>query len=761
MQLKNLLVEKRLNIVFKTGIFLILALPLFSFRPYFHPSDWGQSIIFRIIFSAMLFLFAWLAVLNKEKRNEIIFAVKKNIIIQLMLALAGVYFIAVIFSLDPFFSFWGSPLRGDGYLNFALYILFGIFCFLNVKKSDWEKLWNFAFFIGILVCLVGVAQKFNWFKSFLSSYDRVMSTAGSPMVLGLYLTLLFFVAFALALKNRGKISIYYYFCSLLFLFVLGLTGNRAVFLGAGVAVLYFALFYRLKKSPEEKFTNKIFWLKIVIVLLIIAGIAGIILAKDNQKIIDSLSKNPLGEIFYRVLVTAQAVQKTGSLMPDTRSSAWNIALLAIKDRPILGYGPENFSIAFDSHFDPKFEKFGRLFWWDRAHNIFLESAVNAGIFGFLIYISLAICLFWVLQKLKKKKPEDYHIFHGMQAALAGYFIAGFFSFDGFPSFIIFYFLAGYCAFCWFEKQENKQKNYSAIVEKNYYKDIFFVSLILLLWFLWAGNLKPLIINKYINMAEYYAYNEDCQNAINQINLTVNERSIIENYAILNYMLRLNGGYCSQKIDAKEAMEKRVELLKKAIKIRPYYTRSFSILGRSFYALGQKNEADIARNKSIQLCPKCQENFVEASRSYISGKEYQLAKNMAEKCLEFSPDFTDCLWLRGISDIYMNNLAGGKKDIEACSKFGYPGNNYGLLTELLNAYLAVKDMKQNTEYYQDLADIYQKLIKIDATNYQYHVSLTAVYAKLGMFEEARKESDEILKYKPELKADVEQFLKTMK
>jgi len=43
--------------IYLIGIFLILTLPLLSFPPTFHPPAWSKSVIFRIIFSILLFIF--------------------------------------------------------------------------------------------------------------------------------------------------------------------------------------------------------------------------------------------------------------------------------------------------------------------------------------------------------------------------------------------------------------------------------------------------------------------------------------------------------------------------------------------------------------------------------------------------------------------------------------------------------------------------------------------------------------------------------
>lgn len=73
---------------------------------------------------------------------------------------------------------------------------------------------------------------------------------------------------------------------------------------------------------------------------------------------------------------------------------WKIALSGIKDRPLLGWGRENYSLVFNTHFDPSFDAAGvGEAWEDRAHNVFFDELVNSGIVGLLAYLFLLTAIF--------------------------------------------------------------------------------------------------------------------------------------------------------------------------------------------------------------------------------------------------------------------------------------------------------------------------------------------------------------------------------
>lgn len=776
MILQNILTQKRLSFIYRAGIFLILTLPLISAPPYFHPADWGKSIVFRIIFSILLFLFAWEMFLYPDRKNEIFSTLKSSKIIWIMGALAFIFLLATIFSLDPFFSFWGSPYRGDGSLNFILYILFGIFCFINAKKEEWQKLWDFTFLIGLLVSFVGISQSSGLLKGFLVSYDQASATMGSSVLFGLYLTLLIFMALSFALITKGKKVLFYYFSLLVFLTALNFSASRAAFLGIGAGLLFFIFFYKNRNNNQEKKLNNIFWIKIIVAILVAITFLTIFYIKDNSAIIGQLSKSRISSGLYRIVLTVQAISNTKNLIPDTRLSAWQIGINAFKNRPLLGYGPENFSIAFDKYFDPSFSQFGKLYWWDRAHNFTIEMLINAGIFALIIYLSLIFFVFWKLQNLKKGNSTDYLIFHGIQATFIAYITANFLGIDSFSTYMLFYFIMGYCCFLIYKKEINTTKTDIKINEKGFARYIFLVSVLLLSWFIWNFNIKPLIINKEVNWSDYYLQTQEFQKSINKMEKALSSRSIIENYVLLKYVNALNvlsetpQGRNEDKVIL---TRKRIDLLRKSVEIRPYYTRSWLFLGSALHNLAtiDKNLSEIDANKlkqesisnlkkAQQLCPKCENIFIGLIRGSVAAKEYMEAEKTADDCVQLFPDNSECWWLKGIIKIVSNDITKGKEFINIATGRKYATFEYNPQQELLNAYVSVKDKNQSREYYKDLILIYERLIELSPKNYQWHASLAFVYRTLGEYAKAKKQALIMLELDPKLKPSVEAFLKTL-
>jgi hypothetical protein len=207
--------------IYLTGFFLILILPFLNLPPFFSPPDWGKTIVFRSIMAILLFIFL-VQILFKEK-----ISIKTSKTFWLLIALLLVFSLATLFSLDRSFSFWGSPYRSGGFLNFAFYIIFAILAFLILRKSDWEKVWVFSFIIAVLVSLVAIFQRFGILSNiFVSVLNQPWSTIGGSTFLAVYLLILSFLALTFILrsiKNLDRKWFFYLPCLLLFIFVIFIT----------------------------------------------------------------------------------------------------------------------------------------------------------------------------------------------------------------------------------------------------------------------------------------------------------------------------------------------------------------------------------------------------------------------------------------------------------------------------------------------------------------------------------------------------------
>ncbi len=742
------------------GFFLILALPLLAVSPLFFPPEWGKAIVFRIIFSSILFLFFWQIISNPKFSQQLIGrynSQKKTI--WMILAVLLMILLSTIFSSDIVFSLWTSPHRSGGSVNFIFHILFSVILFLTLKNDDWKKLWNFSFLIGDLIVAFAILQYFNVFPDFLVPYTgRPPSTLSNSILFTAYLMLLIFPALHFVIKKTGRHKIFHLASLLLFTFGIMIGGSRSAYLGILVGGFYFLFFYPIVKTekPEGKnFFKKLPILRIITIALMLFAILGVYYANTHPKLPQFLEKN---QIFQSVVNRLYI----SSVLEDPRFSTWKIALQALKEKPILGWGPENFAIGFDKYYDSTLPYLAKNpnEWWDRAHNIFLDLSVCNGLLFTIIYFSFFGILFFKLFKKRGDNAENKISSHAILSTFLGYFITLLFGFDSVSTYIVFFFIVGYSLYITSkdQSQNNNSKNfYYSFKKKNI---VMAVLLLITAWFIWQYNLNPLFINSGINKADKL----ECRKKLSALEKLFSKKSFLDSYLRLTYTDHAKA--CMEADASMEAdyINKTVEALKYAANARPFYTRTWLMLG-SFNTVLFAAETDPELKKSLyeeinydfnralSLGPKHQKILSEWAKFYFAAGDYAKMKNLSEECVAINPDTNSCYWYLGLSEILLKDSKNGSEHLKTAIAKGFSYNNESAYNQLAIAYI-------QTQNYKELISVYKSLISLDYKNIQYHATLATVYKESGDYKNARQEALEILKIAPEAKDEANEFLRTL-
>jgi tetratricopeptide (TPR) repeat protein len=117
----------------------------------------------------------------------------------------------------------------------------------------------------------------------------------------------------------------------------------------------------------------------------------------------------------------------------------------VKERPILGWGQDNFSYVFAKYYDPKM--YAQEQWFDRTHNVFFDWLIAGGLLGLLSYLGLFFALIYVLWR-KTVLHTDNIVFDVLEKSvisglLVAYFVHNVFIFDNLASYILFFILLAY------------------------------------------------------------------------------------------------------------------------------------------------------------------------------------------------------------------------------------------------------------------------------------------------------------------------------
>lgn len=320
--------------IIKTGIYLILFIPLLVSPSTLYPYIFGKAIAFQIMVE-VLFIF-WLILLAQDKIE--LKWTKTNIALLVFFVVLG---LSTLLSLDIRQSFWSGPERMTGLFNWLHFGLYFLILTTLFKEKDFIWLLRISLFVSVIVSIIGLIQ---W-------QDRLSGTLGNPGFLACYLLFQIFFALFLFIKDRNWFWRLGYCLVLILNFItFYFTRTRAAYYGLFLGLLLFALLFIFKK-------HEIIGIVLLVVFILI-GSLGVYFQKE------------------RFLKTE-----------EVRMVSWRISWNAFKERPVLGWGLENYILAFAKHYDPDWPITE---WFDKAHSNFWEFIVTAGILGLLSYLSLFI-----------------------------------------------------------------------------------------------------------------------------------------------------------------------------------------------------------------------------------------------------------------------------------------------------------------------------------------------------------------------------------
>lgn len=392
----------------------------------------GKYVWFRTVIDLALFFFLLGLLLNRDAKDYKTRLVKwfKSPLGAAITAFTLFFLLASFFAFDAHMAFWSNFERGEGGLQMIHLYLFALLLSVLLKsEKDWQKMLWLSLIAALLMIFYGTgaglkyvdaeiteqggngsAQPvwsgkggilFQLFKNFIGpafneSGYRFQGSIGNPAYVATYLIFMFFFTLYLFFaSNRSRIfsakKIFLTVLFLIFLIFFALAATRGAFVG-WLASLFIGAIYLV--FVLKRWRKPLLILIILSVLLI--GSTTLLVKKTN------LNKSVPALRIFDISFSARTL--------IDRTYIWQAAVAGFKERPILGWGPENFSQVFDRKFPIKYFTPERGFgaWFDRAHNIFLDRLVETGILGLLSYVAIFIVFYvqFFKSNLKEKISEQ-------------------------------------------------------------------------------------------------------------------------------------------------------------------------------------------------------------------------------------------------------------------------------------------------------------------------------------------------------------------
>lgn len=402
-----------------TGLLTILFIPFLVSNTLFFPFITSKAFVFRLIVEVIFGLWIILAALNPQYRP------KKSIFLYAFTAFIAIVGIADFFGVNPVRSFWSNFERMEGYIT--LLHVYGYFLVASTVLSTeqlWKSFWNTSLVASVFMCLYGFLQ-LSGAITINQGGARLDGTFGNAVYLAVYMLFHIFIAtmFFVREKTSTFMRFVYGIVICMQVVVLFYTATRGTILGllggALVTTILIALFEtqrpRLRKSA----------IAILVTLVVIIG--GFILVKDSSVIRSQPVLGRFASISFSETTT------------KSRFMIWNMAIKGFKERPVLGWGQENFNLIFNKYYDPRM--YNQEQWFDRAHSVFFDWLINAGILGLLGYLSLFAATLYVLWK--NNVTFSFVQKSILTGLLVGYFIHNIFVFDNLFSYVFFFAVIAY------------------------------------------------------------------------------------------------------------------------------------------------------------------------------------------------------------------------------------------------------------------------------------------------------------------------------
>ena len=216
-----------------------------------------------------------------------------------------------------------------------------------------------------------------------------------------------------------------------------LSRTRGTFVGLAAAVFLFLVVLAFEYKKLRK------W--IVLAIAVLAIVLGLLVRYNDTNFVKSLPASRL----FELQISDQTFQ--------TRLWTWNSAWKGFLEKPLLGWGPENFSAAFDKYFDPRHFTPGKQSetWFDYAHSLIFDYLAETGILGFLSFAAIFV-IFYI--ELFKKFAGENKTLKALLAALPfGYLVQGLALFNVFAIYIsLFFFMAFACYEFYFSHEHRRE-----------------------------------------------------------------------------------------------------------------------------------------------------------------------------------------------------------------------------------------------------------------------------------------------------------------
>jgi O-antigen ligase/tetratricopeptide (TPR) repeat protein len=707
------------------GLFLVPFIAFIVPTGMFFPFISGKGFAFRILVEILFGLFVILAFTDKDYRPRFSLLTKSVLLFTLIILIAD------LLGQNVYKSIWSNYERMEGFvLLFHLALYYLVMSSVLKTKELWNKFFNTSIFASILMSIYGLFQLAG-LATISQGGVRLDGRFGNSTYLAIYLVFHIFLCIYMLVSGVVKKDWHRWVYGLIIVLetvLLYFTATRGAILGLIGGLVLTGILIIWREKENKKLRRASYWIMGLLAVVIL----GFILARNT-----SFVKN--SQVLSRFSTLSAKEFKT-----QGRYYVWPMAVQGIKDRPLLGWGQENFNFVFNKNYNP--DMYGQEEWFDRTHNLFLDWLIAGGIIGFLAYISIYFALFYYIwRKESTLKLVEKSVVTGM---ISAYIFHNIFVFDNLISYIIFFSILAHIHSISISVKEEISGFYKKTFSHEQLNHIVI----------------PLVVIATVGMIYFVNVPAIKANRVLIQAIQPQKEGVEKNLALFKQVFEYNS------LGSTEALEQLVQTtvqiyqtnapdkikkdfydlsrlkIEEKLKKTPTDARYLVFAGSFFNRFGQYDEAIKYLERALIESPQKQSIYFELGTAYLGKGDKQKMFELFKIAYELKPSSQESQAIYAVGAIYTKNIKVLTELAPVLTKERVISD-----PRFLKAYSDIGD-------YNSVIEILNARLEIDPANLQNKYTLAETYAQLGQKQKAISLLNEMIIQEPKFKEQGEAIIK---
>ncbi|MBF0315933.1 MAG: O-antigen ligase family protein [Oligoflexia bacterium] len=645
--------EKTILNFIRTVVYaMIVAVPLVFALNTMFPFIIVKSALFQSLAEIIIGLWGVLAITHREYRPQ------RTPLAMALFGFLAVLTFASLFGKDFFSSLWSMPARGLGLVSLWHFGLLFLALASLGKQIDFRKVFTVSVATSIVAsasALLTYKDSYLFINFFKVEDSRPGGVFGNPTFLAGYLLFNIFIALWTLVKEEQwraakVISLTGIILGVAALFNTQTRGDM-IALVMGLAVVLASWSWRRNS-----------FVFVLVAILLSAG-AFVVTVSKNAHFWGSIPG----------VVRLTSFDLSGSFA--TRLLVWRSAWQAFLDRPLLGWGWENYNLGFQHYYGPMLLKNSfQDTVFDKPHNLYLEYVVTGGALTLLAYLALmGVLLYYVLLRSNDNRYKA--IMLGLWVA---YFVRSLVIFDTIGTYLMFFLVAA-----WMDTRYRQQRGELPQQHGNHSsaRMMPWIALALVAIPIYFVNWRMVYASYLEHSAANYYLLKRPQESLALFQEALEQNSIYRDYTMENFASVVKQSYAEGMMypelqNLVPYLVREMEEVQKRHRDYYFYYLFLAEFKNQFHQFNRSylQEASALAEKAVALSPNRQQIYYVMAKTKLLAGDRDAAYALLQKTIALNPAAGDPHFYFGILAYERGDAEVGRKEIARAKELGRVPNS---------------------------------------------------------------------------------------